>query len=117
MVFEMISVLVSAEQTESLWIGYALASRVLKDDLVADPGNGKTMGIRDLIRTTGSPSGMLSGRSYPILAVTAPKNDESEQALGNYLFTALGLSLRGPWSSLGFSAWLLMTPMISPWST
>jgi len=30
---EMISGLISAEKTESLWIGYALASRVLKDDL------------------------------------------------------------------------------------
>ncbi len=30
---EMITRLVSAEKTESLWIGYALASRVLKDDL------------------------------------------------------------------------------------
>jgi predicted transposase YdaD len=29
----MITGLVSAEKTESLWIGYALASRVLKDDL------------------------------------------------------------------------------------
>jgi hypothetical protein len=29
----MISGLISAEKTESLWIGYALASRVLKDDL------------------------------------------------------------------------------------
>src|SRR5712692_10343205 len=54
--------------------------------IVADPGSGKTMGIRDMIRTTGSPA---------ILAVTAPKNDESEQALGNQLFTALGLPLRG----------------------
>ena len=66
--------------------------------IVADPGSGKTMGIVDLVRTTGSPSGTLPGRSYPILAVTAPKNDESEQALGNYLFTALGLPLRGRWS-------------------
>ena len=66
--------------------------------IVADPGSGKTMGIVDLVRTTGSSSGTLSGRSYPILAVTAPKNDESEQALGNYLFTALGLPLRGRWS-------------------
>lgn len=41
--------------------------------IVADPGSGKTMGIRDLIRTTGSPSGTLSGRSYPVLAVTAKK--------------------------------------------
>ena len=30
---EMITGLVSAEKTESLWIGYALASRVFKDDL------------------------------------------------------------------------------------
>lgn len=30
---EMITGLVSAEKTESLWIGYALASRVMKDDL------------------------------------------------------------------------------------
>ena len=41
--------------------------------IVADPGSGKTMGIRDMVRTAGSPA---------ILAVTAPKNDESEQALG-----------------------------------
>src|SRR5947209_16615672 len=57
--------------------------------IVADPGSGKTMGIRDMVRTAGSPA---------ILAVTAPKNDESEQALGNQLFTALGLPLRGRWS-------------------
>jgi predicted transposase YdaD len=30
---QMITGLVSAEKTESLWIGYALASKVLKDDL------------------------------------------------------------------------------------
>ena len=57
--------------------------------IVADPGSGKTMGIRDLVRTTGSPT---------ILAVTAPKNNESELAIGNQLFAALGLSLRGRWS-------------------
>jgi AAA domain len=57
--------------------------------IVADPGAGKTTGIRDLVRTTGSPV---------ILAVTAPKNDDGEQALGNQFFTALGLPLRGRWS-------------------
>jgi len=57
--------------------------------IVADPGSGKTMGIRDMVRTAGAPA---------ILAVTAPKNDDSEQALGNQLFTALGLPLRGRWS-------------------
>lgn len=65
--------------------------------IVAEPGSGKTMGIADLVRTTGSPSGTLSGRSYPV-AITSPKNDPKEQALGSYLFTALGLPLRGRWS-------------------
>ena len=39
--------------------------------IVAEPGSGKTMGIRDMVRTAGSPA---------ILAVTAPKNEESERA-------------------------------------
>ncbi len=66
--------------------------------IVADPGSGKTTGIIDLVRTTGSPSGTLSGRRYPILAVTCPKDDENEQTLGNYLYRALGLPLQGHWS-------------------
>jgi hypothetical protein len=57
--------------------------------IVADPGAGKTMGIRDLVRTTGSPA---------ILAITAPKNNDEELAPGNQLFTALGLPIRGRWS-------------------
>src|SRR5260221_7910993 len=56
--------------------------------IVADPGSGKTMGIRDMIKTAG-------GRS--ILAVTSPKNNDDEQALGDQFFTALGLPLRGHW--------------------
>jgi hypothetical protein len=56
--------------------------------LVADPGSGKTVGIREWVRTVGSPT---------ILAVVAPKNLEDEQALGDQLFTALGLPLRGHW--------------------
>ncbi len=57
--------------------------------LVADPGSGKTVGIRNLVQTTGAPV---------ILAVTAPKNNDDEQALGNQLFTALGLKCRGRWN-------------------
>jgi AAA domain-containing protein len=57
--------------------------------IVADPGAGKTMGIRDLIKTAGS---------KVVLAITAPKNNDDEMALGNQLFTALGLPLRGRWS-------------------
>src|SRR5206468_12714708 len=56
--------------------------------IVADPGAGKTMGIRDLMRTTGSPA---------ILAVAAAKNNDEELALGNQLYTDLGLPLRGRW--------------------
>src|SRR5450755_3621969 len=56
--------------------------------IVADPGSGKTMGIREMVQTTGSPV---------ILAVTAPKNDDDEEALGDQLFAALGLKLTGRW--------------------
>src|SRR5713226_2484154 len=56
--------------------------------IVADPGSGKTLSIRDLIETTGSPA---------ILAVTCPKNNDDEQALGDQLFTALGVKLPGHW--------------------
>ena len=66
--------------------------------IVADPGSGKTTGIIDLVRSTGSPSGTLSGQRYPILAVTCPKDDENEQTLGNYLYRALGLPLKGHWT-------------------
>jgi AAA domain len=66
--------------------------------IVADPGSGKTMGIRDLSTTAQREAGMMGGRRYPILAVTAPKNDSREAALGNFLLTALGLSARGRWS-------------------
>ncbi len=56
--------------------------------IVADPGSGKTMGIRDLVKTAGSRA---------ILAIVTPKNNEDEQALGDQLFTALGIPLRGHW--------------------
>jgi hypothetical protein len=56
--------------------------------IVADPGAGKTMGIRDLVKTAGSRA---------ILAVVAPKNNADEMALGNQFFTALGIPLRGRW--------------------
>src|SRR5713226_8098044 len=58
--------------------------------IVADPGSGKTTTIRDLLKTAG-------GRS--VLAVVAPKNNDGEQALGDQFFTALGLPLRGHWST------------------
>lgn len=58
--------------------------------LVADPGAGKTMTIRDLQKRAG-------GRS--VLAVVAPKNNDAEQALGDQFLAALGLPIRGHWST------------------
>lgn len=71
--------------------------------IVAEPGSGKTMGIRDLVETTGRTRGVLRGRTVPFLAVTAPKNDPKEQALGNYLTLALSLATYGRWSDRKFS--------------
>src|SRR6266496_3803618 len=56
--------------------------------LVAEPGSGKTMGICDLRDEAQRSAGMVGGRHYPVLAVTAPKNDPREAALGNHLVTA-----------------------------
>ncbi|TMC90390.1 MAG: ATP-binding protein, partial [Chloroflexi bacterium] len=66
--------------------------------MVAEPGSGKTMGIGDLRDEASRQAGTIGGRRYPVLAVTAPKNDPKEAALGNFLLTALGLSSRGRWS-------------------
>jgi len=66
--------------------------------MVAEPGSGKTMGICDLRDEASRQAGTIGGRRYPVLAVTAPKNDPKEAALGNFLLTALGLSSRGRWS-------------------
>jgi hypothetical protein len=66
--------------------------------IVAEPGSGKTMGIRDLSAQASREAGLMGGRRYPVLAVTAPKNDAKEAALGNLLLTALGLGARGHWS-------------------
>ncbi len=63
--------------------------------IVAEPGSGKTMGICDLRDEATRAVGMIGGRRYPVLAVTAPKNDPREAALGNFLLTALGLGARG----------------------
>ena len=66
--------------------------------IVAKPGSGKTMGIRDVSAQASHKAGMMGGRRYPVLAVTAPKNDPKEASLGNFLLTALGLGARGRWS-------------------
>src|SRR5256885_1444775 len=62
--------------------------------IVAEPGSGKTMGIGDLRDEATRAAGTIGGRRYSVLAVTAPKNDPREAALGEFLFTAPGLSSR-----------------------
>jgi hypothetical protein len=52
--------------------------------IVAEPGSGKTMGIRDLSSAASREAGMMGGRCYPVLAVTAPKIDPKEAALVIY---------------------------------
>src|SRR5256884_5042162 len=66
--------------------------------IVAEPGSGKTMGIRDASAQASREAGMMGGRRYPVLAVTAAKNDAKAAALGIFLLTALGLGARGHWS-------------------
>src|SRR2546427_3522170 len=66
--------------------------------IVAEPGSGKTMGIGDLRDEAARAAGMIGGRHFPVLAVTAPKNDPKEAALGNLLLTALGVGARGRWN-------------------
>ena len=71
--------------------------------IVAEPGSGKSMGIRDLVATSTRARSSIGGRSFPALAVTAPKNDPKEAALGNYLMLAMDLSTRGRWSERKYS--------------
>jgi hypothetical protein len=66
--------------------------------MVAEPGSGTTMGICDLRDEACRRAGMIGGQRSPVLAVTAPKNDPREAALGNHLLTAVGLRTRGRWS-------------------
>jgi hypothetical protein len=56
----------------------------------------QTMSIRNLVETTGAPA---------ILAVTCPKNNDDEQALGDQLFTALGVKLPGHWRTCKPKLW------------
>jgi DNA transposition AAA+ family ATPase len=76
--------------------------------IVAEPGSGKTMGIRDLVESTARGRGTMGGQNFPILAVTAPKNDPKEQALGKYLQLAMDVQVRGRWSELKYNTMYLL---------
>src|SRR5260370_3221153 len=64
--------------------------------IVAEPGSGKTMRICDLRDEATRAAGMIGGRHFPVLAVTAPKNDPREAAPGNHPLPPLGLRKRTP---------------------
>jgi type II secretory pathway predicted ATPase ExeA len=76
--------------------------------IMAEPGSGKTMGIGDLRDEASRQAGTIGGRRYPVLAVTAPKNDPKEAALGNLLLVALGLGGRGHWSERKYRLYELL---------
>ncbi len=71
--------------------------------IVAEPGSGKSMGIRDLVDSCTHTRSAISGRSYPVLAVTAPKNDPKEAALGCSLMLSMNLPPHGRWSERKYS--------------
>lgn len=71
--------------------------------IVAEPGSGKSMGIRDLVDACIHTRSSIGGRSYPVLAATAPKNDPKEAALGFSLMLAMNLSPHGRWSERKYS--------------
>ncbi|MBX7222829.1 MAG: TniB family NTP-binding protein [Blastocatellia bacterium] len=66
--------------------------------IVAEPGSGKSMGICDFVAASRREQSPVGGRHFPILAVTAPKNDPKEQGLGNYIMVAMNLPITGRWS-------------------
>src|SRR5260370_9638199 len=63
--------------------------------IVAEPGSGKTMGIRDLSAQASREVGGMGGRLYPVLSGSAPKNSPQEPHLRELLRTRLGLGARG----------------------
>src|SRR5256714_15378360 len=63
--------------------------------IVAEPGSGKTMGIGDLRDEAARQAGMVGGRRYPVLAVTAPQKGTLGAALGSLVVGALRVWVRG----------------------
>src|SRR5438105_14715549 len=56
--------------------------------IVAEPGSGKTMGIRDLSAEAAREVGLLGGRCNTVLEENAPKNYTKKCARSKYLLTA-----------------------------
>lgn len=66
----------------------------------AVPGSGKSLGIDELVRTSGAYKNDDGMTYLPFLAIRAPKNNAREQALGEALAAALGVTPSMPWKVL-----------------
>jgi len=66
--------------------------------IAAVPGSGKSLGIHDLVNHSGAYKDATGTTRVPVLAVRAPKNAASEQALGMALSAAFGVVPTMPWS-------------------
>jgi hypothetical protein len=65
--------------------------------IAAVPGSGKSLGIHDLVTHTGARKEAGGRTALPVLAIRAPKNGATEQALGQALSAAFGAVPPMPW--------------------
>ena len=73
----------------------------------AVPGSGKSLGIDELVRTSGAYKGRTGVSSLPVLAIRSPKNNARDSALGEVLAAAFGVIPFMPWKRL--RVWLVQT--------
>lgn len=66
--------------------------------IAAVPGSGKSLGISDLVLSSGAYKDTNGMTRLPILAIRAPKNAAREQALGLALSAAFGIIPSMPWA-------------------
>ncbi len=65
--------------------------------IAAVPGSGKSLGINDFVRHSGARK-QANGRTFfPVLAIRAPEDGATEQALGQTLSDAFGVVPNMPW--------------------
>ncbi len=73
----------------------------------AVPGSGKSLGIDELVRTSGAYKDKTGASYLPVLAIRSPKNNARESALGESLSSAFGAIPSMSWSRL--RTWLVQT--------
>jgi hypothetical protein len=73
----------------------------------AVPGSGKSLGIDELVRTSGAYKDKTGPSYLPVLAICSPKNNAQAPALGEALASAFGVVPSMSWSKL--RTWLVHT--------